>query len=173
MSYILHIAFPEDKSIKEYLTKCISTSSEPSGSFHEHSKRDSLYLFENNVREFIRILLEINHGEEWWRKGVPGKIRASCAARREEGLDEEKEIDLLLFADFHNYKTIIEANKNIFASYIDIKEWCQKLQEMEPIRNAIAHNRPLTNAPVRVKEYYLHFQRVMDKMKMRNEKTKI
>jgi len=160
-------AVPDSGSIKEYLTKCISNNSEPSGKFHEHSKRDSLYLFENNVREFIRFLLEANYGGDWWRKGVPPKIRASCAGRREEALDEEKHADLLLFADFYNYKSIIESNKNIFASYIDIKEWGKKLNSLEPIRNAIAHNRPLTNAPSRVREYNLTFQKVMDKVRGR------
>ncbi len=156
---------PSSISIKEYLLKCISKSAKPNGSFHEHSKQDSLYLFENNVREFIRILLETNHEEEWWRKGVPQKVRAKCAARREEGLEEEKEADLLSFADFYDYKIIIESNKTIFASYIDIKEWGKKLHDMEPIRNAIAHNRPLSSAPIRVREYSLTFQKVMDKVR--------
>ncbi len=155
---------PNEGSVKEYLMKCISNISQPSGG-HEHSKRDSLYLFENNVREFIRFLLEENYGDGWWRKGVPKKVRAKCASRREEGLDEEKEADLLLFADFYDYKIIIESNKTIFASYIDTKEWCSKLQEMEPIRNAIAHNRPLTNAPVRVREYHLGFLKIIEKMR--------
>src|SRR3989344_2202730 len=71
-------------SLKEYLVKCISKNTKPAGG-HEHSKRDSLYLFENNVREFIRFLLEANYGENWWREGVPKKVRAKCASRKEEG----------------------------------------------------------------------------------------
>lgn len=157
---------PDAESVRMFLTKCISKkSSLPFSSSSSNSKQDSLYIFENNVREFLRILLEENHGEDWWRKGVPQKIRASCAARREEALDEEREADLLLFADFHDYRLIIESNKPIFASYIDTKEWCKKLSEMEPIRNAIAHNRPLTLAPIRVNEYSQSFLKVMDKVK--------
>lgn len=155
---------PNTISVKEYLAKCISGISQPSGT-HEHSKRDSMYLFENNVREFIRLLLEANFGEKWWREGVPKKVRAKCASRREEGLEEEREADLLTFADFYDYKTIIENNKNIFASYIDIREWCSKLQEMEPIRNAIAHNRPLKSAPIRVRDYHLGFEKIMEKIR--------
>ncbi|MAG02772.1 hypothetical protein CMI42_05525 [Candidatus Pacearchaeota archaeon] len=152
-------------SIKEYLTKCISNNANPGGNSYQVSKRDSLYLFENNVRELIRILLEIEHGSKWWREGVPKKVRAKCASRREEGLDEEREVDLLLFADFYDYKVIIESNKNIFSDYIDTKEWCSKLQDMEPIRNAIAHNRPLTNAPVRVRDYHITFQKIIEKVR--------
>lgn len=159
----LKAGLPDSSSIKEYLTKCLSQSSNPDGN-HQVSKRNSLYLFENNVREIIRNLLEINYGLEWWRKGIPQKVRAKCASRREKGLEEEKEIDLLMFADFYDYKIIIESNKFIFSNYFDIKEWCSKLQEMEPIRNAIAHNRPLTNAPIRIKDYYYSFQKIIDKV---------
>ena len=153
-------------SVKEYLTKCLSKSSNPEGGY-EISRRDSLYLFENNVREFVRIILEVNCGMDWWREGVPQKVRAKCASRREEGLEEEKEADLLLFADFYDYKIILEANKQIFSDYIDVREWCDKLQEMEPIRNAIAHNRPLTSAPIRVRDYHFSFQKIIDKVKGR------
>ncbi|MBS3079147.1 hypothetical protein J4218_03430 [Candidatus Pacearchaeota archaeon] len=156
---------PSSESVKIYLTKCLSKKSDPDVNQYSQSKQDSLYIFENNVREFLRSLLEESFGEDWWRKGVPPKIRGACASRREEALDEEREQDLLLFADFHDYRLIIESNKNIFASYIDTKEWCKKLSEMEPIRNAIAHNRPLTLAPIRVTEYSLSFSKVMEKVK--------
>jgi len=160
----LQAGLPDSSSVKEYLTKCLSQTSEPDGN-HEVSKRDSMYLFENNVRETIRNLLEDSHGMDWWRNGVPKKVRAKCASRREEGLAEEKEVDLLLFADFYDYRIIIESNKPIFSDYFDTKEWCSKLQEMEPIRNAIAHNRPLTNAPIRVRDYHFSFQKVIDRVK--------
>lgn len=161
----LQAGLANSSSVKEYLTKCLSQGSNPGGNLHQGSKRDSLYLFENNVREFVRILLEINFGIEWWRKGVPQKVRSKCASRREEGLEEENESDLLLFADFYDYRIIIESNKPIFSDFIDTKDWCSKLQEMEPIRNAIAHNRPLTNAPVRVRDYHFSFQKIMDKVR--------
>jgi len=156
---------PNSESVRVFLTKSLSRKTEPTVNQYSESKQDYLYIFENNVREFLRILLEENYGEDWWRKGVPPKIRASCAARREEALDEEKEADLILFADFHDYRMIIESNKNIFTSYIDTKEWCRKLSEMEPIRNAIAHNRPLTIAPIRVTEYSMSFSKVMEKIR--------
>jgi hypothetical protein len=158
---------PNAGSVKEYLMKCVSQKTEPTGDLKQ-SKRDSLYLFENNVREFIRMLLEENFGRKWWRDGVPQKVRAKCAARREEGLDEEKEADLLLFGDFFDYKVIIEANKPIFSDYIDTKEWCSKLHSMEPIRNAIAHNRPLDNAPLRVRDFHFSFEKIMEKVRGRS-----
>ena len=156
---------PDSGSVRVFLTKCLSKKSDINVGKLSESKSDYLYVFENNVREFLRILLEENYSNDWWRRGVPPKIRAACAARREEALDEEKEADLLLFADFHDYRLIIETNKPIFSSYIDTKEWCKKLSEMEPIRNAIAHNRPLRIAPIRVTEYSMSFSKVMEKIK--------
>jgi hypothetical protein len=41
---------------------------------------------------------------------------------------------------------------------------------MEPIRNAIAHNRPLTLAPIRVSEYSLSFSKVMEKVRNSDRK---
>lgn len=161
---------PSSESVKTYLTKCLSKKGNAEINQYSLSKQDALYVFENNVREFLRGLLEENFGEEWWRKGVPPKIRASCAARREEALDEERGADLLLFADFHDYRLIIESNKNIFANFIDTKEWCKKLSEMEPIRNAIAHNRPLSLAPLRVSEYSISFSKVMEKVRNSSRK---
>ncbi|MBR9704990.1 hypothetical protein GOV12_06260 [Candidatus Pacearchaeota archaeon] len=162
---------PRSESIKVYLTKCIAKKSEPNGNPFIGTKQDSLYLFENNVREFLKIALEENLGEYWWRRGIPAKIRATCAARREEALDEEREADLLFFADFHDYRKIIESNKNIFSNYIDTKEWCNKLSEMEPIRNAIAHNRPVKIAATRVNEYYLSFSKIFSRVKNNKEKV--
>src|SRR3989344_6104404 len=125
----------------------------------------------SSIKEYLAkcVSKNSNHGEDWWRKGVPPKVRAKCASRREEGLDEEREADLLFFADFYDYRIIIESNKTIFSSYIDTKDWCKKLEDMEPIRNAIAHNRPLKNAPVRVKDYHASFQKIIEKVKGRFE----
>lgn len=164
---------PRSESVKIYLTKCIAKKSEPNGNSLKETKQDSLYLFENNVREFLKIVLEENLGGEWWRRGIPAKIRATCAARREEALDEEKEADLLFFADFHDYRRIIESNKNIFSNYIDTREWCNKLSEMEPIRNAIAHNRPVKIAATRVNEYYLSFSKIFSKVKNKEKEIKV
>ena len=96
------------------------------------------YLFENDLRKFIKKVLQDKFGELWWRKGVPAKTRSTCASRREEGLEEEMNLDLILFASFYDYKGILEGNKSEFSKYLDVKKWCSKLNELEPIRNTIA-----------------------------------
>ncbi len=154
---------PNAVSARDYLVRCIELK-EKSDRFKKlrglkrKSDRDILYLFENRVRKFIKRVLKENLGDDWWRKGIPAKLRAKCAARREEGLDEEMDAELLLFADFYDYKGILEYNKKIFASCLNVKEWCKKLQEVEPIRNAIAHNRELPRAAREVRELWRAFE---------------
>jgi len=155
---------PESVFIKEYLAKCIEINSKSNRNLGEISKKDALFVFENNIREFLKILLVSNYGNNWWRKGVPKKVRAKCAARREEGLDEEKDAGLLLFGDFYDYKLIIDNNKAIFANYIDNKEWGQRLNAIEPIRNAIAHNRPLTKSEEKIQDFAVRFQEIFHKV---------
>lgn len=156
--------YPNSVSAREHLAKCICLNSKSKDNSKENTKKDFLYLFENDVREFIKLVLNNNY-KDWWREGVPKKLRAKCAARREEGLEEEKDVDLLFFADFYDYKEIIENNKKLFASILDIKEWCTKLNKMEPVRNAIAHNRPLPSVASGIKDYYLEFQKVIQKVR--------
>lgn len=159
---------PESVSVKEYLAKCIAINSESKGEIKKTSQKDSLYLFENDIREFIKIILKNNYGNKWWRTGVPQKVRAKCAGRREEGLEEEKDADLLLFADFYSYKEIIEHNKKIFVSYINTKEWCNRLGSMEPIRNALSHNRP-SSATSKIKDCCFEFREILAKTKINIE----
>lgn len=146
---------------REYLAKCLSASGALDISPGKRSVRDLFFLFENEIRNFIGEKLKQNFGETWWRKGVPDKIRGDCAKRHEEGLDEERDANLLHFADFHDYRLIIEKNKNIFANCFDTKKWQAILSELEPIRNAIGHNRNLSEkAEAKVRKYYSDFQKI-------------
>ncbi|GAG68313.1 unnamed protein product, partial [marine sediment metagenome] len=147
--------FPDSTSAREFLAKCIEARASTKAEIKETPERDVLYLFENNIREFIRSVLEKGHGSNWWRKGIPQQVRAKCASKREEGLEEEKDADLLLFTDFRNYKAILDhqPNKKFFSKHFDIKEWGKTLYSIEPIRNAIAHNHPLPKSASKIKTY--------------------
>lgn len=146
---------PESVSVKEYLAKCIENKKE------KHSEKDLLYLFENDLRRFIRKVLEEEFKENWWRKGVPAKVRANCMGRRELGLDEEKDLDPILFASFYDYRGILENNKSEFSKHMNVKKWCSKLNELEPIRNTLAHNRDLDNAFEKFEEAYLELKKIL------------
>ena len=159
---------PESVSVREYLAKCIENKS---SKHEETSEKDLLYLFENDLREFIKKVLEKEFKNDWWRKGIPAKVRSDCVAKKELGLDEEKDLDPILFANFYDYKEIIQQNKAIFSQCLDVKIWCSKLNEIEPIRNVIAHNSKLEKAFEKVKKCYDEFRGVLIKYG-RNLKTK-
>jgi len=147
---------------KEYVAKCLALK--PKTEMKDAGIRAIFYLFENNIRQFIEERLKEAFGQDWWRGGVPGRIRGNCAKRREEGFEDESSLSLLYFADFHDYKDIIEANRRVFAQHFDNKEWQKRFVELEPIRNAIAHNRPLPKeAEQKVTKYFNEFQRLCKK----------
>ena len=72
---------------------------------------------------------------------------------------------MILFANFYDYKEILQQNKGLFSKYLDVKKWCSKLNELEPIRNTIAHNRDLDNAFKKIEEAYLELKKIVDKTK--------
>ena len=146
---------PESVSAKEYFAKCLENKKE------KYSEKELFYLFENDLRKFIGNVLNNEFNGDWWRKGIPTKIRVSCVARREEGLDEEKDRDLILFANFYDYKGILENNKSEFSKHMNVKKWCSKLNELEPIRNTLAHNRNLDNAFKKIEEAYLELRKIL------------
>jgi len=151
---------PQSVSVREYLAKCIEKQT---GRHEKHSEKDLLYLFENDLREFIRKVLENEFKDDWWRKGIPKKIRSSCVSKREEGLDEEKNLEPILFANFYDYKDILQCNRAVFSQCLNVKNWCANLNELEPIRNVIAHNRNLKNASEKIKKCYEEFRVIMKK----------
>jgi len=88
---------PESVSVRDYLAQCNELEN---SSLDKYSETQLLYMFENNLRKFITFVLDKEFSEMWWRKGVPTKTRSICASRREEGLEEEMDKELLLFANF-------------------------------------------------------------------------
>lgn len=150
-----------DLLAKEYLTRCNSLSNVPANTARK-SIRDIFYLFENDIRCLIERELTKRYGEDWLRNSVPQKIRALCAARREEGLGEEKDSNLINFANFNDYNLIIAENKAIFGHFLNnnLKLWQERLKELEPVRNAIAHSRNISDdAEKKVREYYKEFKK--------------
>lgn len=155
---------PEDMLAKEYLARCGAIVKTPAQTARK-SIRDIFYLFENDIRCFIERELTKNHGEDWLRGGVPQKIRANCAARREEGLSNEKDSNMINFANFNDYNMIIGENKTTFGPYlVNLKLWQRRLKELEPIRNAIAHSRNIPeSAEKKVRDYYKEFKKGISK----------
>lgn len=119
-----------------------------------------IYAFENSVRDLIKEKLQQNIGPNWWDTAVPDKIRRHCVVRK---ADAEKNtwlqgqrIDLISFADFGHLSDIIIHNWTNFSDLFPNQHWLkQRLDELEKVRNFIAHNRLLLDAEFQRIEMYV------------------
>lgn len=110
---------------------------------------------EKALRRFISRTYEKNFGEEWWRKRIPGGIRDRVEKRLEEGGSPMQHCYFPDYAQIMSSKT----GQRIFPDLItlpqdlDFERWdkpsklqyiAQRLKELEPVRNAVAHHREIT-----------------------------
>jgi hypothetical protein len=105
-----------------------------------------LYCFENEVRDYVRQTLHEKEGAEWLSK-LPQKIREHAEGRMASALKdswlEGEKTDLLGFIEFGHLAQII-LNKWEYFPIIPSQHWLkQRMDEMEKVRNFIAHNRML------------------------------
>ncbi|MFK4772151.1 Swt1 family HEPN domain-containing protein [Rhizobium sp. ZW T2_16] len=105
-----------------------------------------LFCFENSVRDFIRDTLSEKDGLDWIEK-LPPKIKSHAESRCETAIQdswlEGENTDLLGFVDFGHLAQII-INKWEYFPILPSQHWLkQRMDEMEKVRNFIAHNRML------------------------------
>jgi hypothetical protein len=105
-----------------------------------------LFCFENEVRDFIRETLSEKEGINWIEK-LPPKIKEHAEGRKATALKdswlEGEKTDLLGFVEFGHLAQII-INKWDYFTVIPSQHWLkQRMDEMEKVRNFIAHNRML------------------------------
>jgi hypothetical protein len=105
-----------------------------------------LYCFENEVRDFVRDVLLEREGSNWLET-IPIKVREHAESRlstamRDSWLEGEK-TDLLGYVEFGHLAQII-IDKWEYFTVIPSQHWLkQRMDEMEKVRNFIAHNRML------------------------------
>lgn len=105
-----------------------------------------LFCFGNEVRDFIRETLREKVGEDWLDK-LPTKIKEHAEGRKRTAINdswlEGEKTDLLGFVEFGHLAQIITNNWEHF-QIIPSQHWLrQRMDEMEKVRNFIAHNRML------------------------------
>jgi hypothetical protein len=106
-----------------------------------------LHCFENEIREYIRETMEDKDGIDWWDK-LPPKMKTHAESRQEIALKdswlEGEKSDLLGFVDFGMLTSIIIEKWPYFSNIIPSQHWLkQRMDELEKVRNFIAHNRVL------------------------------
>ncbi len=106
-----------------------------------------LHCFENEIRWFIRETLEDIEGADWIDK-LPPKIKEFAEKRQAQAYKdswlEGEKTDLLGFVEFGQLAQIIINKWEHFEDIIPSQHWLkQKMDELEKVRNSIAHNRML------------------------------
>jgi hypothetical protein len=125
-----------------------------------------LHCFENEIREYIRDVLTENDGVDWWSK-LPPKMKTHAEGRQETALKdswlEGEKSDLLGFVDFGMLGSIIVEKWTYFSNVIPSQHWLkQRMDELEKVRNFIAHNRTLLPSEYqRVYMYIADWNRVI------------
>lgn len=107
-----------------------------------------LYCFENSVRELVTVKLLENHGADWWDKCVPPKVRALAESRKlaaeKNSWLEGAPASLLHYVEFGQLSDTIIHNWEAFSDLVPSQHWLkQRFDELERVRNFIAHNRLL------------------------------
>jgi len=106
-----------------------------------------LHCFENEVRGLIRETLAEKEGPDWLDH-LPKKVKEFAESRQKTAFDdswlEGEKSDPLGFVDFGQLTSIIVEKWQHFESIIPSQHWLkQRMDELEKVRNFIAHNRML------------------------------
>lgn len=117
-----------------------------------------LFCFENEVRALIRETLEEKEGVDWLDK-LPKKVKEFAESRQKTAFGdswlEGEKSDLLGFVDFGHLSTIVVEKWPFFEDLIPSQHWLkQRMDELEKVRNFIAHNRMLL--PTEFNRIYLY-----------------
>jgi Swt1-like HEPN len=117
-----------------------------------------LYCFENEVRKLIRETLDEKEGPDWVDK-LSAKTKEFAKGRQETAFKdswlEGEKSDLLGFVDFGQLSAIIIDKWDSFEDLIPSQHWLkQRMDELEKVRNFIAHNRMLL--PSEFQRIYLY-----------------
>ena len=118
------------------------------------------YCFENSVRSLIEERLKERHGQSWWSKKVPRKIRDHAESRQKEASEtswlEGEKRHILGFIDFGHLADVIVENWDDFSDLVPSQHWLkQRFDELEKTRNFVAHNRLLQPGEFQRVEMYI------------------
>lgn len=106
-----------------------------------------LYALENRLRIFIEKKLREKYGDQWWAEGASQKIRAKAEGRKAE--EPHSVLSLISYTEFGELRRIIMNNWDIFRDTFKSQSGIVgKVDELEPIRNEIAHSRLLSNKQI-------------------------
>jgi hypothetical protein len=111
-----------------------------------------LYLFENCLRNLIILIMEKEHGKNWWDTQIKNEIKASVVNKiKKEKLNPwvgNRSHEPIFYTDFIDLSRILKSRTKefspIFQDLVGGLNWLtQKIDELYLIRNNLAHACPL------------------------------
>jgi len=107
-----------------------------------------MYLLENSIRNVIGRVLAAKYGKGWWALCAPTDVQHRVQDRKAKeakvpwhGSRGSHEI---YYSDFGDLRKIIENKWADFSAIFPSRPWItQKLEELEPGRNILAHHNPV------------------------------
>lgn len=110
---------------------------------------ERLQRFERDVRQFVDRVMRASFGEAWVKRRTPPGMRDEWVRKRDMAVSRgESERPLIEYADFTDYKAIIERGDNwqdvfrhVFSRQEDVRE---SFQRLFPVRICTMHARAVT-----------------------------
>lgn len=132
------------------------------GKLKREDAYEMLKRLETKLRECIQTSLE-KVSRNWWKERIPEDIQDRARLRKEGNEKQwpwhtEKDLPFIFYVDFTDYAKIIIRRDNweqVFKQIFREKDIIlAKLRELEPIRNAIAHVRELSQTQLQKLKLY-------------------
>jgi len=157
--YIQFLKFRSELILRE-LERLTGLSTAPS----EDQRQKAVERIETQLRDIIHSALTDGYGSDYWRTAVPGDVQAGVAGRVEVALRKNPDLkpdtfgsprEKLTFCNVGDYSKIILIKSNwprfqpIFHRQSDFERHMEAFSEF---RNALMHNRPLTEIGLRAGE---------------------
>jgi hypothetical protein len=119
-----------------------------------------LYLFENSVRNLIKVVLEKKYGSNWWDTRVPSGVKQEVEKRllkeKENRWHGKRGVHKIFYTNIGDLNSIISNNWADFEDMFLSQAWIKsRIDEIEFSRNVVAHNNPLSDHDIkRLKIYF-------------------
>jgi len=127
-----------------------------------------LYMFENSVRNFIEMVMEKEHGKDWWDKHVGKGVKEEVERRIEEekrnAWHGKRGTHRIHYSNIGDLIKIVKTNATTFAPFFSGLRgrigWLEiRLDEIQLSRHAVAHHRPLRKKDIDgIKRYFEQWQ---------------
>jgi len=116
-----------------------------------------LYIYENTIRNVIKVLMEKKYGSNWWDlsvKKLHKKLDEKIVGRMNKEADERwhtsrRGVHKIYYTDLDDLLKIIEGDWNIFKKIHSRLAWVtEHIRQPGYTRNIIAHNNPLASEDI-------------------------